>query len=89
MRVQDSIMLQEVDLLQKSLRCIEYIQESLQNHDYETTKIEVSELQFLVAQLQELEQKKARRAKLIATVENMRRRGIQIDFVSQMLRREG
>nr|WP_051530063.1 hypothetical protein [Anoxybacillus tepidamans] len=87
--MQDSIMLQEVDLLQKSLRCIEYIQESLQNHDYETTKIEVSELQFLVAQLQELEQKKARRAKLIATVENMRRRGIQIDFVSQMLRREG
>lgn len=82
-------MLQEVDLLQKASQCIEYIQEALQNRDYETMKIEVSELNFLAKQLQEIEMKKARRAQLTAIVQDMRRRGIKIDFVSQMLRREG
>ncbi|OQM47507.1 hypothetical protein B6A27_00225 [Anoxybacillus sp. UARK-01] len=81
-------MLQEVDLLQKASQCIEYIQEALQNRDYETMKIEVSELNFLAKQLQEIEMKKARRAQLTAIVQDMRRRGIKIDFVSQMIKKE-
>ncbi|MBE2912689.1 hypothetical protein [Anoxybacillus flavithermus] len=83
--MQDMLFLQEEDLLQKASRCIEYIQESLQNRDYETAKIEMSELRFLLDELQAIEQKKLRRAQLFEVVDDMRKRGIQIDFVSRML----
>lgn len=83
--MQDTLFLQEADLVQKASRCIEYIQESLQNCDYETAKIEMSELRFLLDELQVIEQKKARRAQLFEVVADMRKRGIQIDFVSRML----
>lgn len=83
--MQDMLFLQEEDLLQKASRCIEYIQESLQNRDYETAKIEMSELRFLLEELQAIEQKKLRRAQLFEIVADMRKRGIQIDFVSRML----
>ncbi|KIQ93379.1 hypothetical protein LH47_02538 [Anoxybacillus thermarum] len=83
--MQDTLFLQETNLLQKASRCIEYIQESLQNRDYETAKIEMSELRFLLDELQAIEQKKLRRAQLFEVVADMRKRGIQIDFVSRML----
>lgn len=83
--MQDMLFLQEVDLLQKASRCIEYIQESLQNRDYETAKIEMSELRFLLDELQAIEQKKLRRAQLFEVVADMKNRGIQIDFVSRLL----
>ena len=83
--MQDTLFLQEADLIQKASRCIEYIQESLQNSDYETAKIEMSELRFLLDELQVIEQKKARRAQLFEIVADMRKRGIQIDFVSRLL----
>ncbi|OQP06818.1 hypothetical protein B1690_05760 [Geobacillus sp. 46C-IIa] len=72
---------QEADLRQKASRCIEYIQEALQNRDYETMTIEMSELRYLVRQLQELEQKEIRRQQLLNIIRDMQRRGIQIDFV--------
>jgi len=75
------IVSQEADLRQKASRCIEYIQEALQNRDYETMAIEISELQYLVRQLQELERKEARRQQLLSIIRDMQRRGIQIDFV--------
>ncbi|MCZ0754337.1 hypothetical protein [Anoxybacillus sp. J5B_2022] len=81
----DTLFLQEVDLLQKASRCVEYIQESLQNRDYETAKIEMSELRFLLEELQAIEQKKLRRAQLFEIVADMKNRGIQIDFVSRLL----
>lgn len=83
--MQDMLFLQEEDLLQKASRCIEYIQESLQNRDYETAKIEMSELRFLLDELQAIEQKKLRRAQLFEVVADMKNRGIQIDFVSRLL----
>ncbi|EPZ37787.1 putative phage protein [Anoxybacillus ayderensis] len=83
--MQDTLFLQETDLLQKASRCIEYIQESLQNRDYETAKIEMSELRFLLDELQAIEQKKLRRAQLFEIVADMKNRGIQIDFVSRLL----
>lgn len=83
--MQDTLFLQEADFMQKASRCIEYIQESLQNRDYETTKIEMSELRFLLEELQAIEQKKARRAQLFEVITDMRKRGIQIDFVSRLL----
>ncbi|OSX53641.1 hypothetical protein [Anoxybacillus ayderensis] len=83
--MQDMLFLQEADLVQKASRCIQYIQESLQNRDYETAKIEMSELRFLLDELQVIEQKKARRAQLFEIVADMRKRGIQIDFVSRLL----
>lgn len=83
--MQDMLFLQEVDLLQKASRCVEYIQESLQNRDYETAKIEMSELRFLLEELQAIEQKKLRRAQLFEIVADMKNRGIQIDFVSRLL----
>ena len=83
----DMIVHQESDLLQKASRCIEYIQEALQNRDYETMTIEISELQYLVRQLQELERKEARRQQLLAIIQDMRQRGIEIDFVK--LREDG
>lgn len=43
--------------------------------------IEISELQYLVRQLQELERKEARRQQLLSIIRDMQRRGIQIDFV--------
>ncbi|WP_236620459.1 hypothetical protein [Geobacillus thermopakistaniensis] len=75
------IVYQEAVLRQKASRCIEYIQEALQNRDYETMAIEISELQYLVRQLQELERKEARRQQLLSIIRDMQRRGIQIDFV--------
>ena len=81
----DTLFLQEVDLLQKASRCVEYTQESLQNRDYETAKIEMSELRFLLDELQAIEQKKLRRAQLFEVVADMKNRGIQIDFVSRLL----
>ncbi|WP_244956403.1 hypothetical protein [Geobacillus subterraneus] len=72
---------QEADLRQKASRCIEYIQEALQNRDYETMVIEMSELQYLAKRLQEIEQKEARRQQLLNIIRDMQRRGIQIDFV--------
>lgn len=81
----DTLFLQEVDLLKKASRCVEYIQESLQNRDYETAKIEMSELRFLLEELQAIEQKKLRRAQLFEIVADMKNRGIQIDFVSRLL----
>ncbi|OAO83569.1 hypothetical protein A0O32_0277 [Anoxybacillus flavithermus] len=81
----DTLFLQEVDLLQKASRCVEYIQEYLQNRDYETAKIEMSELRFLLDELQAIEQKKLRRAQLFEVVADMKNRGIQIDFVSRLL----
>ncbi|MBE2919271.1 hypothetical protein HPJ99_07015 [Anoxybacillus flavithermus] len=81
----DTLFLQEVDLLQKASRCVEYIQESLQNRDYETAKIEMSELRFLLDELQAIEQKKLRRAQLFEVVADKKNRGIQIDFVSRLL----
>ncbi|MBB5356681.1 GH35 family endo-1,4-beta-xylanase [Anoxybacillus mongoliensis] len=83
--MQDTLFLQEADLLQKASRCIEYIQESLQNRDYETAKIEMLEFRFLLDELQAIEQKKLRRAQLFEIVDDMKKRGIQIDFVSRML----
>ncbi|OAO79847.1 hypothetical protein [Anoxybacillus flavithermus] len=83
--MQDTLFLQEVDLLQKASRCIEYIQDSLESRDYETAKIEMLELRFLLDELQAIEQKKLRRAQLFEVVADMRKRGIQIDFVSRML----
>lgn len=84
--MQDTLSLQEADLLQKTSRCVEYIQESLQNHDYETAKIEMSELRFLLDELQAIEQKKLRRAQIFEVVVDMKKRGIQIDdFVSRLL----
>lgn len=83
--MQDTLFLQESDFVQKASRCIEYIQESLQNRDYETAKIEMSELSFLLDELQAIEQKKARRAQLFEVIADMRKRGIQIDFVSRLL----
>ncbi|WP_081260420.1 hypothetical protein [Parageobacillus thermoglucosidasius] len=83
--MQDSIMLQEADLLEKASLCMEYIQDALQNRDYESMKIEISELQFLVEQLQEVEMKKHRRAQIFEVINDMRKRGIQIDFVSRIL----
>jgi predicted RNA-binding protein with EMAP domain len=83
--MQDASLLQEEDLLQKASRCIEYIQEALQNRDYATAVVEMSELRFLMAELQELDRKKMRRAQLFDVVSDMRQRGIKIDFVSQML----
>ncbi len=83
--MQDMLFLQEEDLLQKASRCVEYIQESLQNRDYETAKIEMSELRFLLDELQAIEQKKLRRAQLFEVVADMKNRGIQIDFVSRLL----
>lgn len=83
--MQDTLFLQEADFMQKASRCIEYIQESLQNRDYETAKIEMSELRFLLDELQAIEQKKKRRAQLFEVISDMRKRGIQIDFVSRML----
>lgn len=83
--MQDTLFLQETDLLQKASRCIEYIQESLRNCDYETAKIEMLELRFLLDELQAIEQKKLRRAQLFEVVADMKNRGIQIDFVSRLL----
>ncbi|AXM88493.1 hypothetical protein B379_04365 [Anoxybacillus ayderensis G10] len=84
--MQDTLSLQEADLLQKASRCVEYIQESLQNRDYETAKIEMSELRFLLDELQAIEQKKLRRAQIFEVVVDMKKRGIQIDdFVSRLL----
>ncbi|OAO77376.1 hypothetical protein TGS27_2801 [Geobacillus stearothermophilus] len=81
MAVIHMIVSQEADLRQKASRCIEYIQEALQNRDYETMAIEISELQYLVRQLQELERKEARRQQLLSIIRDMQRRGIQIDFL--------
>lgn len=84
--MQDTLFLQETDLLQKASWCVEYIQESLQNRDYETAKIEMSELRFLLDELQAIEQKKLRRAQIFEVVVDMKKRGIQIDdFVSRLL----
>ncbi|KXG09923.1 hypothetical protein AT864_01483 [Anoxybacillus sp. P3H1B] len=80
--MQENDLLQEVILLEKTLQCIEYIQDAVQNRDYESMKIEISELQFLAKRLQEIEEKRVRRAKLMEVVKDLRRRGIRIDFVS-------
>jgi hypothetical protein len=75
---------QELDFLRKALCCIEYIHDALVNNDYASAKIEISELQFLIGKLQEIEMKKVRRAQLMEIVSEMRKRGIQIDFVSRL-----
>ncbi|MED4990118.1 hypothetical protein ETC01_00675 [Geobacillus sp. NFOSA3] len=75
---------QELDFLRKALCCVEYIHDALVNNDYASAKIEISELQFLIEKLQEIEMKKARRAQLMEIINEMRKRGIRIDFVSKL-----
>uniref|UniRef100_A0A7U3YCQ7 Uncharacterized protein n=1 Tax=Geobacillus sp. (strain Y4.1MC1) TaxID=581103 RepID=A0A7U3YCQ7_GEOS0 len=84
MRDNTFLHVQELDLLCKALCCVEYVHDALVNNDYASAKIEISELQFLIEKLQEIEMKKARRAQLMEIINEMRKRGIQIDFVSRL-----
>jgi hypothetical protein len=71
---------QELGFLNEAFCCIEYIHDALVNNDYASAKIKISELQFLIGKLQEIEMKKARHAQLMEIIDEMRKRGIQIDF---------
>jgi GH35 family endo-1,4-beta-xylanase len=82
--MRDFLHVQELDFLHKAFECVEYVHDALVNNDYASAKIEISELQFLIEKLQEIEMKKARRAQLMEIINEMRRRGIQIDFVSRL-----
>jgi GH35 family endo-1,4-beta-xylanase len=76
--------LQELGFLDEAFCCVEYIHDALVNNDYASAKNKISELQFLIEKLQEIEMKKARRAQLMEIIDEMRKRGIQIDFVSRL-----
>jgi GH35 family endo-1,4-beta-xylanase len=76
--------LQELGFLDEAFGCVEYIHDALVNNDYSSAKTKISELQFLIEKLQEIEIKKARRAQLMEIINEMRKRGIQIDFVSRL-----
>jgi GH35 family endo-1,4-beta-xylanase len=54
------------------------------NNEYASAKTKISELRFLIEKLQEIEMKKARRAQLMEIINEMHKRGIQIDFVSRL-----
>lgn len=84
MRDNTFLHVQELEFLRKALCCVEYIHDALVNNDYASAKIEISELQFLIEKLQEIEMKKARRAQLMEIINEMRKRGIQIDFISRL-----
>lgn len=84
MRDNTFLHVQEPEFLRKALCCVEYIHDALVNNDYASAKIKISELQFLIEKLQEIEMKKARRAQLMEIINEMRKRGIQIDFVSRL-----
>jgi hypothetical protein len=75
---------QELDFLRKALCCVEYIHDALVNNDYASAKIEISELQYLIGKLREIEVKKERRAQLEEVIKEMQERGIRIDFVSRI-----
>jgi hypothetical protein len=79
-----SLSVEELDFLNKGLKCIEYMFDSFINGDYESAKIETQEFLHVLDRLQQIEEKKARRAQLEAIVKEMRDRGIRIDFASRV-----
>lgn len=79
-----SLSIEESDFFNKGLKCIEYMFDSFINGDYESAKIEVQEFLYVLGRLQEIEEKKARRAQLEEVIQSLRERGIKIDFASRV-----
>jgi GH35 family endo-1,4-beta-xylanase len=57
-----------------------YFMDAINLKDYESANLELEELKFLVKSLDEMEQKRERRKMLASLIEDMKKRGIKIDF---------
>jgi len=68
--------------------CIEEIHDSLRDGDLEDVLLCMKDLQDAVESLQVMFAKKERREKLTALVGDLKAKGIQIDFVSRLLKEE-
>lgn len=75
----------EKQLLSSTLNTIVHIIGNLYEQDYESAKIEVAELSFLIGRLEEIQRHREKEKNLRELVQKMKRQGINIDFAQQIL----
>jgi len=80
MSIKNQLNVEEKILLENTLKTVTYLFNAIQEQDYESAKLEFLELKFSVVQLEGMKLKRERRQQLADLVEDMQKRGIQIDI---------
>jgi GH35 family endo-1,4-beta-xylanase len=83
MKEKISLNVEEMEYVNKAIRCINYMLEAIVEKDYETARLEAKEFEYILEKLQAIEAKKARRAELERLIVEMKNRGINIDFAAR------
>lgn len=78
-----NVALNKAESLKNAFRTVFHIFEALSDQDYESAKLEIQDLYAAVRQLEELAAKQARKERLIKCIADMKKRGIDIDFVTR------
>lgn len=68
---------------QNAFKTLFHIFEALSDQDYESAKLEIQDLYAAVRKMEEEAAKRARRERLMQCVTDMKKRGIDIDFVTR------
>lgn len=80
MSLESNVKIEEQNLLKNTLKTVEYLYEAIKGQDYETANLEFEELKFALKKLIVLKLKRERRKLLSDLVEDMQRRGLNIDL---------
>ncbi|MEH7126006.1 hypothetical protein V7127_22605 [Bacillus sp. JJ1773] len=68
------------ELQAKALKTAYYLFDAIREQDYESAQLEMTELRFVMNQLEEAKTKRERLQSLLNVVAEMKARGIHIDF---------
>lgn len=79
MDTEHQLIVEDKQLLENTLKTVSYLFSSVQKLDYESARLEFLELKIALVKLEEIKIKRERRQQLADLVENMQKRGIQID----------
>ncbi|WP_445486463.1 hypothetical protein [Niallia sp. 03133] len=80
---QSNFLVEEENLKTNVLKTIFYLFDSVCEEDYETVDLELEELNAAVSRLRDFHSKRDRNHKLVDLVEEMKEKGIKIDFAKR------
>jgi len=72
-------------LLTNAIKTAVYYVDALENKDFESAKLELQELKFVVNQLEDLYKSEKHQARLIEVVNELKNKGMNIDFARRSL----
>ncbi|MGG0718373.1 hypothetical protein ABE096_12385 [Robertmurraya massiliosenegalensis] len=74
---------EERDIISKAKNTVHYLFDAICQEDFESAQLELSELNFVIKRLADIQKKRERRELLVAIVADMQKRGINIDFAQR------